>query len=470
MKSMKERIILYGAGKIGQEAALLLKQEGKEIECFIDKSKEKHGEIIENLKVYYLKEVRLNNECIIYISTIKDTSRIVSELLAKGVKKEKIILYELFRIEYLAAQIRQTKEIIYGNDEKKIVFGCYNGLGLGGIEEWTKQIMAQLRKYNYKTSIIYSGKKLENNEKNIYIDKGLLSSDSIKIINKIIDLILKNNCGVIITSQPDDILRAACSTKLVRPDIKIICVIHGGIEANYERYPLYNKYVDAYVGVSEDICRELRNRGIDKDKIYHMTCPVKIMSKNKKRLYTTDINKSVNIGYAGRIEIEQKRMDLLLKLIFELEKKHINYHMNIAGDGSYKEHMELIIKEKGLLSKVDFLGKIDRSRIPDFWQHNDICVNVADYEGRSISVMEAMVNGAVPIVTQTSGVKEDVHNGLNGYYVDIEDYKKIGEYVSYLDKNRKELSRLGIMARKEMEEKCNIDNHVEFWCNLLEKV
>ncbi len=88
-----------------------------------------------------------------------------------------------------------------------------------------------------------------------------------------------------------------------------------------------------------------------------------------------------------------------------------------------------------------------------FWQNNDICVNVSDYEGRSISIMEAMVNGAVPVVTKTSGVKEDIHNNIDGYYVDIEDYKGIEKNIAYLEKNRNELGRLGFNAKKEMEEK-----------------
>ncbi len=33
--------------------------------------------------------------------------------------------------------------------------------------------------------------------------------------------------------------------------------------------------------------------------------------------------KPIRIGYAGRMEIEQKRMDLLMKLIFELEENNV---------------------------------------------------------------------------------------------------------------------------------------------------
>lgn len=465
---MKKRIVLYGAGKIGKEAASLLKSNGENVECYIDKNEQKHGKVINGLVVRYLEEVQLIGECIVYVTTVKDITHIIKDLVSVGVKKENVILYDLFRIQYLTKLCNRAENSTDVTEKKHILFDCYNGLGLGGIEEWTKQITTLLCEKDYKAQIIYSGEKKAQNEGLIYVD--VVEKDLIYDICKVVDSLIKSGCGMIVTSQPDDVLRAACVMKLMGIDIRIICTIHGGTESNYERYPMYRQFVDAYVGVSEDICQELVKRGIDERKVYHMTCPVKLMKKGKSRTYTMNSQNPINIGYAGRIEIEQKRMDLLLELIFDLQKDNVNYHMNIAGEGSYKEHMESMIKEKGLDSKVDFWGRIDRNRISSFWQHNDICVNVADYEGRSISIMEAMVNAAVPIVTKTSGVKEDIHNGINGFYVDIGDYKKIEQYIVYLDENRMELSRFGENARKEMEEKCDMDKHIGFWCELLEQV
>lgn len=464
---MENNIILYGAGKIGREAALLLKE--KNIKCYIDASDEIHNKIINGIKVYHVDEVDLTSDSIVYISTIKDTAQIINELLCRGVKRENIVLYDLYKVRYLANEYKKLNEITDIKVEKtKVIFGCYSGLQLGGIEEWTKQIVYQLAKKNYETGIIYSGEKVSTKSNYFYVDvkeRCLIGS-----IWRIIDKLVEIKPEIIVTSQVDDILRAACSVKLIVPDTKIICVIHGGIKTNYERYPLYNEYVDVYIGVSNDICEELAKRGIDKTKIYHMTCPVKLMDKNAIRTYSIDRNKPIRIGYAGRLEVDQKRMDVLLQLIFELEKNKVNYCMHIAGDGLYKNHMEYVVNKSGLDSKVYFLGQIGRDEIPDFWQNNDICVNVADYEGRSISIMEAMANGTVPIVTQTSGVKEDIQNDINGYYVELGNYKKIARYITYLEKNREELSRLGSKAKAIMEEKCNIDNHVDFWCNLLNRV
>lgn len=465
---MKRRVILYGAGKIGKEAAYILKGIGENIECYIDKNAEKHGTLLNDIPVCYIAEVQDIAECIVYITTVKGMTHIVDEVVSYGVKRENIILYDLFRINYLANRkcSAYSSQIV---DKERVVFDCYNGLGLGGIEEWTKQLTTELCDRKYDVKILYSGEKQKISNELVYVEniveKGLLTE-----INEVVDCLIQSNCGVVVTSQPGDVLRAACVMKSMGINIRIICVIHGGTESNYERYPVYDQYVDAYVGVSEDICKELVNRGIDENIVFHMTCPVKLMDKEKSRIYTSNSDFPINIGYAGRIEIEQKRMDLLLELIWDLEKRKVSYHMNIAGAGSYRNYMEKVIDEKQLNSRVKFWGQIDRSEIAYFWQNNDICINLADFEGRSISIMEAMINGAVPVVTQTSGVKEDIYPGINGFYVDIGDYSRIGQYISYLSENRSELNKLGKNARVTMEEKCEINKHVDFWCELLERI
>lgn len=69
-----------------------------------------------------------------------------------------------------------------------------------------------------------------------------------------------------------------------------------------------------------------------------------------------------------------------------------------------------------------------------FWQRQDVALNVSDNEGRPIANMEAMLNGAVPVVTETMGVLEDVHDGENGFMVPICDYVGMADKIEYLEK------------------------------------
>lgn len=163
----------------------------------------------------------------------------------------------------------------------------------------------------------------------------------------------------------------------------------------------------------------------------------------------------------------QKRMDLLIKMIEILENSDVNFCMEIAGDGPYREEMQHIVMEEGWDRHVCFLGALDREDIPDFWKRQDICVNIADAEGRCISKLEAMAGGAVPVMTRTAGNPEDIMEGVNGYMVEIGDYGGMAEKIIFLAGHREMLPELGLKAHDTIYPKCRREAHTEFWVKLL---
>ena len=200
-----------------------------------------------------------------------------------------------------------------------------------------------------------------------------------------------------------------------------------------------------------------------------MTCPFHC-EETLNRTYTMDSSQPIRIGYAGRmdgLEHSQKRMDLMMKLIKELVHRRINFQFELAGDGLAKKELEYFIKENQLENRVKLVGRLDRRQISAFWKLQDIFVNVADYEGRSISMLEAMANGVVPIVTETSGVREEIDNGLNGYYVSLGDYRAIADKVEGLCVNRGLLLKMGSLAHDKVYPESLIEKHVQFWKGLL---
>ena len=106
----------------------------------------------------------------------------------------------------------------------------------------------------------------------------------------------------VIAGKPESFLEAADLLKQIAPDkIRIISVIHGGEEHLYKLYDKYMANTDFFVTVSEDIKRDLMARGVAKERIASITCPVACEEKIE-RAYTTDANLPVRIGYAGRID------------------------------------------------------------------------------------------------------------------------------------------------------------------------
>lgn len=162
-----------------------------------------------------------------------------------------------------------------------------------------------------------------------------------------------------------------------------------------------------------------------------------------------------------------KRTDLLLRLAEVLLEKNENFILEIAGAGEYETNVRTFIDEERMGGYVRVIGRLSREEIPSFWERQDICVNISDTEGRSISIIEAMGGGAVPVVTATSGVREDIEDGVNGYIVPLGDYRAMADRIEYLSAHRDRLPQMGGLAHERIYPKSLMGPHLDFWKELL---
>lgn len=471
-----QEIILYGGGRRCMAVLGKLRQAGIGIRAIIDGSESKWGEALDGIVIEPPSVIGWNLDSVLCI-TVKDPEeqeRIRGDLrkiYGGGFFKE--ISYEELEQEAALLLYRaKADQIDFTKRRPHIVFDCTSGLGLGGIEEWTKGLCLDLLMAGFDNiRILTDAGDYQVPEKlrdivDREFDKERYRSKEQKI-ECIIEYLLDLLPVVIVIGKPEIFLEAASLLKQAVPDkVRIISVVHNGEKKIYGFYDQYRDYTDAYVGVSEDIKRDLVKRGVPADMVYSITCPVpcdKVLTRN----YTMDAGQPIKIGYAGRVVVLQKRMDLLLKMIEILEDRNVNFCMEIAGDGPYREEMQRIVIEKGWDRNVRFLGVLDREDIPAFWKGQDICVNIADAEGRCISKLEAMAGGAVPVMTRTAGNPEDIVEGVNGYMTEIGDYDDMAEKIIFLAGHREMLPELGMKAHDTIYPKCRREVHTEFWTKLL---
>ncbi len=468
-------VILFGTGDIGKKICRFLREYGILVKYWIDSNPEKQGKELYGFPIYSPSHLGRLTEDYVCISA-KDTKCEIQEcILAYGVHKDKILRYSDLMIYILernltAFQINSS----WTQNRKKVILDCTSGLGLGGVEAWSVEMLEQMEIMGYDTYIIAPFGKYQVSEnvrqKTIFVELDTESTFSRHNIENLYQVLQVYCPCIVISKSIDDLVFASCMIKKKNLNvIRLISVIHQGLDAVYKENAEISPYVDQYIAVSEDIRNGMIEFGIELDRIRNMTCPVQC-SKKLCREYSVNGKGRIKLGYAGRLEKPQKRLDKLLQMLEVLERLQCNYELEIAGDGKFSGDICKFIRDRQLESRVKMLGKLERGEITNFWRRQDICINIADHEGRSISIMEAMANGAVPIVTMTSGVREDITDGENGYIVDIGDYETMADRIQYLSENRQLLKIMGGRAHEVISAKSDMNKHMEFWEQVLSEL
>jgi glycosyltransferase involved in cell wall biosynthesis len=217
-------------------------------------------------------------------------------------------------------------------------------------------------------------------------------------------------------------------------DIRVIAFAHTDQDHYYELLTYYEPIISKFVAVSEATSRRLRHLLPSRlNDICKLMYPVAVRSESRK----PDRDRPLTITYAGRIQQRQKRIFDLIALADLLALKKGSYHFKIVGDGlqmaMLAEHFQ---KTRYSNISIEFLGLVAHERMMDLWASSDISVIFSEYEGMSLSMLESMGQGCVPIVTDVSGANEKITHGQTGFIVSVGDVSSMAQIVADLDADR----------------------------------
>jgi glycosyltransferase involved in cell wall biosynthesis len=223
-------------------------------------------------------------------------------------------------------------------------------------------------------------------------------------------------------------------------DIRVVAFAHSDQDHYYELLTYYEPIISKFVGVSEKICQRLRGLLPSRlNDICKLMYPVPVLDENRRPNH----EKPLTITYGGRIEQRQKRILDLIALADLLALKKGDYHFKIAGDGPQLAEITEHFKKKEYSNiSIEFLGLVARERMTDLWASSDISILFSDFEGMSISMLESMGQGCVPIVTDVSGSKEKITHGRTGFVVAVGDVATMAQIIADLDANRARVEQI----------------------------
>lgn len=150
----------------------------------------------------------------------------------------------------------------------------------------------------------------------------------------------------------------------------------------------------------------------------------------------------------GRLDINQKRQDVLLRAFALIHDKYSDYELHLYGDGPDENSLKSLSNELGVEKFVLFKGVTQEPFI--VLEQSQIYVLTSDNEGIPNALIEAMQVGLPCISTRCSpgGAEFLIENGKSGLLVDCGDYSDLANKIVYLIENPKVADALGKNANK----------------------
>lgn len=124
----------------------------------------------------------------------------------------------------------------------------------------------------------------------------------------------------------------------------------------------------------------------------------------------------ISLGMQSRLVSIKDHLTLLKALdILRNGKALPDFHLYIAGDGSYRHTLEDAVNKSGLNDKVTFTGMLNEAELPSFLQSLDIYIHASLGETMSTAIMQSMACGLPIIASDVQGINNmitDMHNGI----------------------------------------------------------
>ena len=187
---------------------------------------------------------------------------------------------------------------------------------------------------------------------------------------------------------------------------------------------------------------------------------------SSQKVIKSGIKRIIFIGRLTKV----KKLDMLIKVIKNLNQHKLNYKLTLIGDGPEKDRLKLLSKEGIQKNYIIFLGSIyNEEKIAKELYGSDLCVAPGNI---GLTCIHSLTYGT-PVCTHSNVINqmpefEAIKDGVNGILFkedDMDDLKlKIKNWFEKYDQKNTKLS-----IRKVVDEDYNPYNQIRIINNMIDK-
>ncbi len=158
-----------------------------------------------------------------------------------------------------------------------------------------------------------------------------------------------------------------------------------------------------------------------------------------------------NIADAGKFCFRQRRevlprilvprnleplydVETAIRAFVEVRRHYPSATLRITGTGSEELRLRRLVREEKL-EGIEFVGRIERDRMPRLYDEADIFLNTSVVDNMPVAIIEAFFSGLPVVTTNAGGIPYIVRDRENGLLCEMRDHKALAAAVCELVAN-----------------------------------
>lgn len=238
--------------------------------------------------------------------------------------------------------------------------------------------------------------------------------------------------------------------------IPVVNIAHGWPVAKYASVGPLMAVADAVVAVSPEVKARLVAAGVPASRcevVFNGVDTAGLGVRRDGARSTARTALGARVGAAGDEDVlvvtvgrlhPQKAQHHVITLAARLREAVPNLRFAIIGEGEREAELAGLIEAQGVGDRVRMLGL--RADVPELLGAADICLGCSDWEGMSLTTIEAMASGLAIVATRTEGASHLLDSN-SGVLVPIGDVDAMEAGIRALAANPARRKMLGDAAR-----------------------
>lgn len=124
-----------------------------------------------------------------------------------------------------------------------------------------------------------------------------------------------------------------------------------------------------------------------------------------------------NIIYSNRLHKPLYRIDKIIRTFHQFVQLHPDWKLVIGATGTETDVLKQLVKDLDLEDQATFIGWVDASVNTKMYAKSRLWVSIPESDATSISLLEAMSLGSIPVVVDLPANREWIQDGVNGIIV-----------------------------------------------------